>query len=282
MEAVEAMGLVKLDILAQGGLSVLRDARAALREKVDPPEPGAWDDPQVWRMIAEGEARGSHHIESPAMTSLARMSGVRAIDQLIAIVSVIRPGAANSLRKEQFARRARGEEPVTYIHPSLEQVLRSTYGVVAYEEHVLQICEVFAGWDAGRADQLRRLLVKNRMAQVDSWREEFAKAARVVGRAEDEIAGRVGFAHEVPRVCLLPGSFDRLWFGGLRGGAVETVLAGGISGLRTDPREGILFPAVLHDRGAAVGDFVRETGDQRRDNKVFRWQGSVSSEREKN
>ena len=189
MEAVEAMGLVKLDILAQGGLSVLRDARAALRARgFDPPEPGAWDDPQVWRMIAEGEARGAHHIESPAMTSLARMSGVRAIDQLIAIVSVIRPGAANSLRKEQFARRARGEEPVTYIHPSLEQVLRSTYGVVAYEEHVLQICEVFAGWDAGRADQLRRLLVKNRMAQVDSWREEFAAAARVTGRAEDEIA----------------------------------------------------------------------------------------------
>ena len=188
MEAVEAMGLVKLDILAQGGLAVLRDARAALRARgIDPPDPGVWDDPQVWQMIAEGEARGAHHIESPAMTSLARMSGVRAIDQLIAIVSVIRPGAANSLRKEQFARRARGEEPVTYVHPSLAPVLRSTYGVVAYEEHVLQICEVFAGWDAGRADQLRRLLVKNRMAQVDSWREEFAAAARVRGRTEDEI-----------------------------------------------------------------------------------------------
>jgi len=188
MEAVEAMGLVKLDILAQGGLAVLRDARAALRARgIDPPDPGVWDDPHVWQMIAEGEARGAHHIESPAMTSLARMSGVRAIDQLIAIVSVIRPGAANSLRKEQFARRARGEEPVTYVHPSLAPVLRSTYGVVAYEEHVLQICEVFAGWDAGRADQLRRLLVKNRMAHVDSWREEFAAAARVRGRTEDEI-----------------------------------------------------------------------------------------------
>ena len=139
-------------------------------------------------MIAEGEARGAHHIESPAMTSLARMSGVRAIDQLIAIVSVIRPGAANSLRKEQFARRARGVEPVCYAHPSLEPVLRSTYGVVAYEEHVLQICEVFAGWDAGRADILRRMLVKNRMANVDAWRSEFAAAAQMKGRTHDEIA----------------------------------------------------------------------------------------------
>lgn len=189
MEAVEAMGLVKLDILAQGGLSVLRDTRAALRARgIEPPAPGQWDDPHVWQMIAEGEARGAHHIESPAMTSLARMSGVRAIDQLIAIVSVIRPGAANSLRKDQFARRARGVEPVRYAHPSLEPVLRSTYGVVAYEEHVLQICEVFAGWNAGRADILRRMLVKNRMADVDAWRAEFAAAARRQGRTESEIA----------------------------------------------------------------------------------------------
>jgi error-prone DNA polymerase len=189
MESVEAMGLVKLDILAQGGLSVLRDTREVLRVRgIEPPAPGCWNDPHVWRMIADGEARGAHHIESPAMTSLARMSGVRAIDQLIAIVSVIRPGAANSLRKEQFARRARGAEPVRYAHPSLEPVLRSTYGVVAYEEHVLQICEVFAGWGAGRADILRRMLVKNRMANVDAWREEFAAAARRKGRNEDEIA----------------------------------------------------------------------------------------------
>ena len=189
MEAVEAMGLVKLDILAQGGLSVLRDTREALRVRgINPPQPGSWDDPHVWQMIADGEARGAHHIESPAMTSLARMSGVRAIDQLIAIVSVIRPGAANSLRKEQFARRARGVEPVCYAHPSLETVLRSTYGVVAYEEHVLQICEVFAGWDAGRADILRRMLVKNRMANVDAWRAEFAAAAQMKGRNNDEIA----------------------------------------------------------------------------------------------
>lgn len=189
MEAVEAMGLVKLDILAQGGLSVLRDTREALRVRgIEPPSPGSWDDPHVWQMIADGEARGAHHIESPAMTSLARMSGVRAIDQLIAIVSVIRPGAANSLRKEQFARRARGVEPVCYAHPSLEPVLRSTYGVVAYEEHVLQICEVFAGWDAGRADILRRMLVKNRMANVEAWRAEFAAAARSKGRGEAEIS----------------------------------------------------------------------------------------------
>jgi DNA polymerase III alpha subunit len=70
----------------------------------------------------------------------------------------------------------------------LEPVLRSTFGVVAYEEPVLQLCEVFAGWNAGRADMLRRMLVKDRMADVAAWREEFAAAARGKGRTDGEIA----------------------------------------------------------------------------------------------
>ena len=113
-----------------------------------------WEDAEIWQMIATGNARGVHHIESPAMISLARMCGVRDIDCLIAIVSVIRPGAANSSKKSEFARRAQGLEPVQYAHPSLEPALRSTFGVVAYEEHILQICEAFAGSESrprGRA-----------------------------------------------------------------------------------------------------------------------------------
>ena len=110
-------------------------------------------------MIAAGEARGVHHIESPAMCTLERMVNVNNVDDLIAIVSVIRPGAANNLKKEQFALRAQGLEAVDYVHPSLERALRSTYGVVAYEEHILQICQDFAGLSAGRADIDRKSVV---------------------------------------------------------------------------------------------------------------------------
>ena len=109
-------------------------------------------------MIASGNARAVHHIESPAMTSLCRMCNVREIDGLIAIVSVIRPGAANEGKKLAFTRRYQGLEPVTYPHPSLEPCLRSTYGLVVYEEHILQLCEAFAGLPPGRADVLRRAL----------------------------------------------------------------------------------------------------------------------------
>jgi DNA polymerase III alpha subunit len=146
-----------------------------------------WDDANIWDMISTGQSRGVHHIESPAMCSLARMARVRNIDTLIAIVSVIRPGAANNLKKLQFSRRAQGLEPVEYVHPSLEPVLRSTFGVIAYEEHILQICEAFAGLDGGCADLLRRALVKQDLRKIDEVGEEFAAAALKKGRTEEEI-----------------------------------------------------------------------------------------------
>lgn len=190
MEHVEAIGLVKMDLLAQGGLAVMRDAKQMLAARgvgVDLEALEPWDNPQVWQMISSGNARGVHHIESPAMCSLERMVHVDNIDDLIAIVSVIRPGAANNLKKEQFSLRAQGLEPVAFAHPSLEPVLRSTYGVVAYEEHILQICGAFAGLPAGRADILRRALVKSDQDKITALGREFAAAARTKGRSAAEI-----------------------------------------------------------------------------------------------
>jgi error-prone DNA polymerase len=190
MEAVEEAGLVKLDLLAQGGLAVLRDTRKNLAARgclVPVGYNGPWNAPEVWDMIANGEARGVHHIESPAMTTLAKMCGCRDIDTLVAIVSVIRPGAANALRKASFSRRAMGLEVPSYPHPSLEPVLRTTHGVVAYEEHILQIAEVFAGMPPGRADILRRALVKMRDAEVATLKDEFAQQALFKGRTPGEI-----------------------------------------------------------------------------------------------
>jgi DNA-directed DNA polymerase III PolC len=221
MDSVEAVGLIKLDILAQGGLAVLRDTQITLHAQdlaldltalevgaeggtEQPPRTGEvepWSDPGVWHMVATGNARGVHHIESPAMTSLACMADVRDIDRLVAIVSVIRPGAANGLKKAQFARRAQGLEPVNYTHDSLAPVLRSTFGVVAYEEHILQICEAFAGLPAGRADVLRRALVKQDGAKINEVKAEFMIAAkerrrdaRSIAYVWDLVAGFQGYA----------------------------------------------------------------------------------------
>jgi len=259
MDSVEAIGLVKMDILAQGGLAVMRDVKEMLRRNPKPEarnpkeirRPKAetrtcgagsvvlckdsgvvqtcrlpatvqstdtsdfgsrasfgfrvsdfgfarqsslnlealepWEDPAVWDLIASGQARAVHHIESPAMISLCKMCNVRDIDTLIAIVSVIRPGAANECKKTEFALRSQGLRPVRYPHPSLEACLRSTYGLVVYEEHILQICEAFAGLPPGRADILRRALGKEKADVITQIQTEFADCARRLGRTEEEI-----------------------------------------------------------------------------------------------
>ena len=191
MDAVEAMGLVKIDILAQGGLAVMRDARESLAHRgiqVDLNALEPWEDPNVWDMIAHGGARAVHHIESPAMTSLCRMSHVHEIDGLIAIVSVIRPGAANESKKIKFTRRYQGMEPPEYPHPSLEPCLRSTFGLVVYEEHILQIAEAFAGLSPGRADVLRRALVRQKSETIAEIGTEFTASARARGHSDAKIA----------------------------------------------------------------------------------------------
>lgn len=208
MDSVEAVGLVKMDILAQGGLAAMRDTRAMLEARGididldhcvaterqtgkillgDPKAVEPWGDSNVWEMIASGNARAVHHIESPAMTGLSRMSNVREIDGLVAIVSVIRPGAANEGKKTSFTRRYQGLEPVVYPHPSLESCLRSTYGLVVYEEHILQICEAFAGLPPGRADVLRRALNKYKEKVIEEIKKEFFASAKARGHADEKI-----------------------------------------------------------------------------------------------
>ena len=189
MDAVEVIGLVKIDVLAQGGLAAMRDVKASLAHRgiaVDLNALEPWQDPQVWEMISGG-ARAVHHIESPAMTSLCRQCNVHDIDALIAIVSVIRPGAANEGKKLAFTRRYQGLEPITYPHPSLEPVLNDTFGLVVYEEHILQICEAFAGLPPGRADVLRRALNKQKRAVIDEIRKEFVASATARGHALEKI-----------------------------------------------------------------------------------------------
>jgi DNA-directed DNA polymerase III PolC len=222
MDSVEAVGLVKMDILAQGGLAAMRDVKSMLSERGievdlercvarekgseklllgDPEAVEPWCDQNVWKMIASGNARAVHHIESPAMTSLSRMCNVREIDGLVAVVSVIRPGAANEGKKLSFTRRYQRMEPIKYPHPSLEAYLRSTYGLVVYEEHILQICEAFAGLPAGRADVLRRALNKQKRSVIEEIQGEFFSSALARGHSPEKttevwelVTGFAGYA----------------------------------------------------------------------------------------
>ena len=191
MDAIEDLGFIKIDLLGQAGLSVLRDSVAEInrteREPIDLATDVDYSDGRTWSMIAAGGARGVHHIESPAMTSLIRQCNCRDIDALTAIVAIIRPGAANQGKKDQFARRYQGLEPPSYVHPSVRESLASTYGLMVFEEHILQVAVEFAGMNLGRADVLRRALNKGKRELIAELKGEFCIGARRMGRSESEI-----------------------------------------------------------------------------------------------
>ncbi len=146
-----------------------------------------YSDSATWDLIASGNARGVHHIESPAMTSLLQQCNCRDIDCLTTVVAIIRPGAANQGKKEAFARRHQRMEPPQYAHPSVVSVLEATYGLMVFEEHILQIAVEFAGMNLGRADVLRRALNKENRVLIRQLRGEFWSCAEGKGRRRDEI-----------------------------------------------------------------------------------------------
>jgi DNA-directed DNA polymerase III PolC len=191
MDAVEDLGMVKIDLLGQAGLSVLRDVLQRVAERYGERiclETLPWEDARTWEMIATGGARGIHHIESPAMTTLLVQSNCRDMDCLCAIVSVIRPGAADESKKLMFTRRHQGLEPVEYPHPSLEPYLRDTYGLLVFEEHILMVAHHFAGMNLGRSDVLRRELVKMKNPEkLIELGYEFRDCALALGRTEEEV-----------------------------------------------------------------------------------------------
>lgn len=194
MQPIEDMGLLKMDLLGQAGLSVLRDCLNNLRADGQI-EPGAeplagldYGDAAIYALMRQGEARGVFHIESPAMTSLLKLCRCADIDCLVAAVSVIRPGAANEDKKTRFARRYLGLEQPEFAHPVLAEVLGDTFGLMVYEEHILLVAHRFAGMDLGTADRLRRILIKKAEgSELEQLAAVFRSSAYRLGRSEAEV-----------------------------------------------------------------------------------------------
>lgn len=187
MDPIEDMGLLKMDLLGQAGLSVIRDCCSNL--SASPFDGMDYSDERIYNSIQKGEARGVFHIESPAMTSLLKLCRCADIDCLVATVSVIRPGAANEDKKTKFARRYLGLEEPEYAHPVLQEVLEDSYGLMIYEEHILLVANRFAGMDFGTADLLRRILIKKSDGEaMDELEAVFHASALRKGRSEKEIS----------------------------------------------------------------------------------------------
>ncbi|MBL8785760.1 MAG: DNA polymerase III subunit alpha, partial [Deltaproteobacteria bacterium] len=178
---VEEAGLVKFDFLGLKTLTVidhalrLVNARRA-KEGKEPLDIAAIDlaDAKVYQLISGGHTTGVFQLESSGFKELLRKLKPDCIEDIIAAVALYRPGPLQSGMVDSFIRRKHGQEPVAYPHPSLDIVLKETYGVMVYQEQVMQSASVLAGFSLGQADILRRAMGKKKAEEMAKQRAVFA------------------------------------------------------------------------------------------------------------
>lgn len=183
---VEAIGLVKMDLLGNRALTVVDDCLRALgmshAELASIPE----NDERTGALLAHGRTLGCFQIESPGMRNLLQQIAARTMDAVIQAVALIRPGPAASGMKDAYIRRLRGREQPRAPHARLSELLAETQGVMLYQEDVMQAVVLLAGFELSEADLLRRALAKKRGPELLELRARFlAACAREHSAAHD-------------------------------------------------------------------------------------------------
>jgi len=190
---VEAIGLVKFDFLGLATLTILELAKefivARHPERADFSFEGiALDDPAVYRLFAQGQTEAVFQFESRGMQGMLRDAKPNRLEDLIALNAMFRPGPMDNI--PAFCARKHGREAVDYPHPLLEQVLGETYGIMVYQEQVMQVAQLLAGYSLGEADMLRRAMGKKKPEEMAKHREKFrggCAAKAIGGEQADEI-----------------------------------------------------------------------------------------------
>lgn len=187
-EDVEEMGFVKLDLLSLRALAAVDDAVDTIKKR----EPSfsyddiPLDDPATYRRLNSGETIGIFQLESPAQRALQARLGASKMEDIVASVALIRPGPIKGNMVEPYIARRHGQEPVSFMHPRLEPILAKTYGVVLFQEQVIEIAMAVADFTPGEADNLRRVMTHARSP----------KAMEEIGRVFVERAVKNGVDRE--------------------------------------------------------------------------------------
>jgi DNA polymerase-3 subunit alpha len=177
MKWVEAAGLVKFDFLGLKTLTVLETAKRLLAERGVTIDINALplDDKKTYDLLARGETAGVFQIEGQGMRrALVEMRPDR-FDDIIALVALYRPGPMANI--PTYNARKHGQEKPDYIHPKIEAVLKETFGVIIYQEQVMQIAQILAGYSLGEADLLRRAMGKKIRKEMAAQRSRFVSGA---------------------------------------------------------------------------------------------------------
>jgi DNA polymerase-3 subunit alpha len=180
MNAAESIGLIKFDFLGLKTLDQIRDAVAMIArntgERIDMsaiPE----DDRATFKLLQAGDGLGVFQVESSGMRELLQKLKPSNLEDLVALVALYRPGPLNSGMVDDFIDRKHGRKAVEYPLPQLEPILKNTYGVVVYQEQVMQIAQVLANYSLGEADLLRRAMGKKKVSVMEEQKSRFLQGA---------------------------------------------------------------------------------------------------------
>ncbi len=222
MIALEKVGMLKMDMLGLKTLTVIHDAVQMVRDRhgaAPDMDTLPFDDPEVYQLLRKGRTAGVFQFESPLATETLRNMKCDRFDDLVACNALLRPGPLDAGMHTVFIRRKLGLEPVTYPHPSLREVLEPTYGVITYQEQVMRIANVLAGFSLAEADVLRKAVGKKDTELIRRELGRFVERAIALGHerrlvediaAQIETFGRYGFnkSHSVAYSVL---SYQTAW-----------------------------------------------------------------------
>ena len=176
MEALEKIGLLKMDFLGLRTLTVIDEACKLIRQERKIPfdiDKIPMDDAKTFAMLTQGECTGVFQLESSGMRDLVRRLKPNQFQDLIALVALFRPGPLGSGMVDDFIRRRHGEFQVKYDHPKLEPILKDTYGTILYQEQVMRIAHEVAGFTLAESDTLRKAMGKKTPEVMKKARIDF-------------------------------------------------------------------------------------------------------------
>jgi DNA polymerase-3 subunit alpha len=195
MKEVEKVGLVKFDFLGLKTLTVIDTAMKLINQKRPPGDELEInlinrEDPDVYKMIARGDTTGVFQLESSGFREMLKKLKPDCLEDIVAAGALYRPGPLEGGMVDTFIEVKHGRQKADYMHPSLEPVLKDTYGVIVYQEQVMQIAQVLAGYTLGGADLLRRAMGKKKAEEMAKEKGKFldgAKNQKVDVRRAEEI-----------------------------------------------------------------------------------------------
>jgi len=189
---VEKIGLVKFDFLGLRTLTIIDKAIKSINDDLASQNKDQLDisnidlnDSKVFELLSAGKTTAVFQLESPGMKDLIKRLKPTKFEEIVALLALFRPGPLDSGMHDEFVNRKNGKVPVTYPHKLLEPVLSETYGVILYQEQVMESARVLAGYSLGQADILRRAMGKKQVEEMDKQRTIFVNGCKDNNIKED-------------------------------------------------------------------------------------------------